>query len=84
MLAQDSRCSAANPMFHEVDQPGIGKVLSPASPLEFTAESLSPKRLPAQPAPQLGGHTDEILADLLGLSSLEIGKLHDDRVVAGP
>lgn len=84
MLALDPRASTANPMFREVDQPGIGQILSPASPLEFGAESLSPGRLPAQPAPQLGAHTDEILGDLLGLSSGEIGKLHDDGVVAGP
>jgi 2-methylfumaryl-CoA isomerase len=84
MLAQDKRCSAANPMFREIDQPGIGRVLTPASPLQFTAASLSPGRLPAQPAPRLGAHTDEILGDMLGLSATEIGKLHDDGVVAGP
>ena len=35
------------------------------------------------PAPRLGQHTDEILADRLGLSESEIGALHDDGVVAG-
>ena len=34
-------------------------------------------------APLLGEHTDEILADVLGLSDAEIGRLHADRVVAG-
>ena len=84
MLAEDPRCSSANPMFREVDQPGIGRVLTPASPLEFGAESLVPGRLPAQAAPRLGAHTDEILGDLLGLSMAEIGRLHDTHVVAGP
>ena len=83
MLAEDPRCSAANPLFGEVDQPGIGRTLTPASPLEFTAASLAPGRLPPLAAPRLGGHTDEILADLLGLSAAEIGKLHDAGVVAG-
>jgi 2-methylfumaryl-CoA isomerase len=32
----------------------------------------------------LGEHTDEILADELGLSAAEIGALHDAGVVAGP
>ncbi len=32
----------------------------------------------------LGEHTDEVLAELLGLSDAEIGRLHDDGVVAGP
>jgi 2-methylfumaryl-CoA isomerase len=35
-------------------------------------------------APTLGEHTDEILADLLGLSGAEIGRLHDTGTVAGP
>jgi 2-methylfumaryl-CoA isomerase len=33
-------------------------------------------------APRLGEHTDEVLAQVLGLSSGEIGKLHDDKLVA--
>ena len=32
----------------------------------------------------LGEHTDEILAELLSLSETEIGRLHDEGVVAGP
>jgi 2-methylfumaryl-CoA isomerase len=32
----------------------------------------------------LGEHTDEILAEELGLSAAEIGDLHDAGVVAGP
>jgi 2-methylfumaryl-CoA isomerase len=28
-------------------------------------------------------HTDEVLADVLGLSGAEIGRLHDDGLVAG-
>ncbi len=69
-----------NPMFARVDQPGIGTFWSAASPFDFKdATRLAPK-----PAPRLGQHTDEILADILGLSSGEIGRLHDDKVVAGP
>jgi 2-methylfumaryl-CoA isomerase len=36
------------------------------------------------PAPVLGQHTDQILLDILGLSEAEVGRLHDDGVVAGP
>jgi 2-methylfumaryl-CoA isomerase len=32
----------------------------------------------------LGEHTDEVLADVLGLTDAEIGRLYDDGVVAGP
>jgi 2-methylfumaryl-CoA isomerase len=51
----------------------------PGSPLEFSAN----ERVPPAPAPQLGQHTDEILAGVLGLSGTEIGSLHDEGVVAG-
>jgi 2-methylfumaryl-CoA isomerase len=79
MVTADPRCSPANPMFAEVDQPGIGTYLMPGSPLDFSAVA----RLPPAPAPRLGQHTDEILAAVLGLSGAEIGRLHDDGVVAG-
>ena len=38
--------------------------------------------VPPAAAPLLGMHTDEVLADVLDLSASEIGKLHDDGVVA--
>jgi 2-methylfumaryl-CoA isomerase len=34
-------------------------------------------------APRLGEHTDEVLAQVLGMAGHEIGRLHDDGVVAG-
>lgn len=80
LVEHDPRCSVANPMFAEVNQPGIGPYLMPGSPLAFTgAERLRPAR-----APVLGEHTDEVLAGVLGLSEAEIGRLHDQGVVAGP
>ncbi|MBV9729655.1 MAG: CoA transferase [Pseudonocardiales bacterium] len=79
LVTTDPRCSLANPMFAAVDQPGIGIYLMPGSPLDFSATD----RIPPAPAPQLGQHTDEILAGVLGLSSAEIGRLHDEGVVAG-
>jgi 2-methylfumaryl-CoA isomerase len=35
-------------------------------------------------APMLGENTDEVLADLLGLTSAQIGKLREAKVVGGP
>jgi 2-methylfumaryl-CoA isomerase len=35
-----------------------------------------------QPAPHLGAYTDAVLADLLGLNSGAIGRLHDEGLVA--
>ncbi|MGZ8676788.1 MAG: CoA transferase, partial [Solirubrobacterales bacterium] len=80
LVDEDPRCSTENPMFEEVEQPGVGSYRMAGSPLLFSEHG----RLPATPAPALGEHTDEILADLLSLSEAEIGRLHDEGVVAGP
>ncbi len=79
-IESDPDCSSDNPMFRMVEQPGIGTYLVPASPLDFCQVP----RLPPQPAPRLGEHTDEILLEILGLSEGEVGKLHDEGIVAGP
>ncbi|AOE86780.1 CoA transferase [Pseudomonas sp. TCU-HL1] len=76
LLHEDPACSEANPMFRQLDQPGIGPVLSPAIPLRFDEQ-----RLPAQPAPRLGADTEAVLTELLGLSCAEVGRLHDQGVV---
>lgn len=80
LVNEDPRCSPANPMFAMLAQPGIGEYLVPGSPLEFSAQGRSAPRR----APVLGEHTDEVLAELLGLNDTEIGRLHDAGVVAGP
>ncbi len=80
VVAEDPDCSTQNPLFDRVEQPGIGNYLVPGSPLEFGAfERLSPRR-----ASILGEHTDEILADILGLSDAEISRLYEKKIVAGP
>jgi 2-methylfumaryl-CoA isomerase len=79
-LTEDPDLSAANPMFNEIAPPGIAAHLAAGSPLDFSRAA----RLPAVPAPRLGEHTDEILLDELGLSSAEVGALHDAGIVAGP
>jgi 2-methylfumaryl-CoA isomerase len=80
LVDEDPRCSTDNPMFEELEQPGIGTYLMPGSPLAFGAV----ERVPVRRAPLLGEHTEEVLADVLGLSDAEIGRLHDEGVVAGP
>lgn len=79
LLDEDPRCSTANPLFEEVEHPGVGGYLMPGSPLRFSDVD----RVPVGPAPALGEHTEEILAETLGLSEAEIGRLHDAGVVAG-
>jgi 2-methylfumaryl-CoA isomerase len=59
LLGEDARCSTDNPMLTLVEHP-VGTYLTPASPLTFSVSG----RLPARPSPQLGQHTDEVLAEL--------------------
>jgi len=80
LVDHDPRCSDENPIFEEVSQPGIGSYLMAGSPLQFGEV----ERVPVTRAPALGEHTEEVLADVLGLGEAEIGRLHDDGVVAGP
>jgi len=80
MLTEDPRVSTVNPMFSELEQPGIGHYLVPGSPIDFGAFTREPPRR----APLLGEHTDEILSQDLGLSDTEIGRLREAGIVAGP
>ena len=78
LVDYDVRCSEENPMFTDIDQPGIGKLRTPGTPLSFSAlEREIPER-----APDLGEHTEPVLAEILGLSTTEIGRLVDGQVVA--
>ncbi|WP_188262959.1 CoA transferase [Azospirillum tabaci] len=79
LVAEDARCSTANPLFREVEQPEVGPLLVPGSPLGFPGLG---ERTDHRPAPVLGQDTDAVLADLLGLPSAEIGRLHDAGIVA--
>ena len=79
LVESDKRCSPDNPLFAEVEQPGIGRYLMPGLPLDFSAAP----REPTRPAPRLGEDTDAVLAGVLGLSPAEIGRLHDRGIAAG-
>ncbi len=78
LVDEDPRCSVESGLFAEVSQPQIGTYLAPGSPLAVDGMLATE---PA-PAPRLGQHTDEILADDLGLTSAEIGSLRASGTVA--
>ena len=59
LVAQDPRASTANPMFAEVDHPGLGRYLTGGSPLRFSAA----RPVPPLPSPSLGQHTDEVFRE---------------------
>lgn len=80
LVCEDPRCSTANPLFAEIEQPGIGRYPMPGLPLDFSAAP----RQPTRPAPLLGEHTDAVLSAVLGLSEAEIAGLHARGLAAGP
>jgi crotonobetainyl-CoA:carnitine CoA-transferase CaiB-like acyl-CoA transferase len=60
----------------ELDDPRTGPILSTGSALRWDGT-----RTEAQFAPFLGQDTELVLADWLGLSTREIGRLVDERVI---
>jgi 2-methylfumaryl-CoA isomerase len=75
----DARLFTANPLFQSTTNPG-GRTYPAAGALATLAGE---ERGKLRPVPRLGEHTDEVLAGVLGLSSAEIGRLHDAKTVAG-
>ena len=65
-------------MFSSIEQPGIGTYSVP----NHVVSSSRIERGSSCPAPRLGQHTDEILFEVIGLDDPEIGRLHDEGVVA--
>lgn len=78
-VAEDPDLSPANPMFSEIEQPGIGRYPVPGTPFAFGSDP----REPPAPAPLLGQHTEEILADVARLPQTEIASLFDAGIVRG-
>lgn len=76
LVREDPACSLNNPLFSLIEQPGVGELMAPGSPLSFGGE-----RLPPRPAPRLGADTEEVLMTVLGLTGAEFGKLHDQGLV---
>jgi 2-methylfumaryl-CoA isomerase len=80
LFTHDPRVSLANPVWERLETAGVGAHRAAGTPVRANAES----RGAMTPAPLIGKHTDEILLDVLRLPSAEVGRLHDDGIVAGP
>jgi succinate--hydroxymethylglutarate CoA-transferase len=65
-------------MVKEVDHPECGPIKLVNTPVKYS-DSKPGIRIPP---PTLGQHTDEILADVLGMKSDEIEELRGEGVVA--
>ncbi len=77
LVKEDTRCSVSNPMFGDVEQPGIGRVLSARGPLAFRSSAT----LPPSPAPVLGANTASVLTEVIGLAPREISRLHEQGII---
>ncbi|TAM66229.1 MAG: 2-methylfumaryl-CoA isomerase [Microbacteriaceae bacterium] len=75
-VVQEFRSSDAPSVLADVEQPGVGRVVSARSPVRIDAAYES-----AAIAPSLGEHTDQVLEQVLGLSPHELARLHDDGVI---
>lgn len=78
LVKEDPRCSVANPLFGEIEQPGIGRVLSARGPLAF----MNSATLPPSAAPILGSNTASVLREVIGLSLPEINRLREQGVIS--
>lgn len=78
-IAGDARLVAGNPLFTPVTHPSGISYPTPGALATLPQQ----QRAPAKPAPRLGQHTDEVLAERLGLSAAQIGQLHDRGRIAG-
>ena len=77
LVTSDPACSTTNPLFATVNQPQVGHILTPASPLVFGDGC----RMPPTAAPTLGEHTFEILEQSLGLTDAVRSGLVDRRII---
>jgi len=75
--SEDPHISGAREMVVEVEQPGLGKVKLQGNPIKMSAT----KPAPRGPAPELGGDTEEVLRELLGLGPEEYKRLVESGVV---
>jgi crotonobetainyl-CoA:carnitine CoA-transferase CaiB-like acyl-CoA transferase len=76
-VAEDPHISVARGMTVEMEQPGVGAVKLLGNPVKMSETNPSPRG----PAPNLGGDTEPVLGDLLGISSVEIEELRRKGVL---
>jgi 2-methylfumaryl-CoA isomerase len=74
----DPYFSAANPILSEIEHPSGHRYLAAGSAATLPEDT----RRPPQAAPMLGRDTEQVLSELLGLSTPEIAELRDAGLVA--
>jgi len=77
-LATEPELSDQSPMMTRVHHPGGLAYRTPGSPVQSSAMMREAPRA----APVIGQHSAAVLADVLGLSDAQIGRLIDQRLIA--
>ena len=77
-LERDPRLSLSTPLFSQLEHPSGLSYPAPGAAATFHGE----QRRDALRAPHLGEHTDQVLAEVLSMSSARIGQLHDAGLIA--
>lgn len=77
-IAHDGRLVSENPLFSPVSHPSGTTYPTPGAMVTFPQLP----RAVAGSAPRLGQHTDQVLAERLGLTAAQIGRLHDQGRIA--
>lgn len=77
-LKNEPRLSLDHPLFTNLEHPSGLTYPAPGAAASFQGTA----RQPAQRAPRLGEHTDEVLSQVLSLSASRIGQLHDAGIIA--
>jgi 2-methylfumaryl-CoA isomerase len=75
-VVSDFEAGRTSAVLADVEQPGIGPVISARSPIRQRGEYG-----PTATAPGLGADTDEVLARVLGLADAELARLRDAGVL---
>jgi 2-methylfumaryl-CoA isomerase len=77
-LQRDPRLALSAPLFSQLEHPSGLSYPAPGAAASFHGE----QRSDAVRAPRLGEHTDQVLAEVLSMSSARIGELHDAGLIA--
>ncbi len=77
MAEEDPDVSEQNPMFNQIDQPGVGTYLAAGAFADFSGFD----RNPAEPAPVIGQDTADVLGQHLDLNSAQLADLRDRGII---
>jgi 2-methylfumaryl-CoA isomerase len=79
LAADGARILRDHPLFGTVEQPGVGTLVAPGSPIAVDGRRGAPA-----PAPAVGQDTHRVLTETLGLSPERLAELADAGVLRAP